>query len=309
MAFDYINSTVYFDGAFVPFSRANVSIASSSVLYGLTVYTVFNANWNSEQQKLHIFRLKDHYKRLVNSARIMDFHNFRDEYSYEEFEKTMLELLKRNKVQEDVLVRVAVYIDELIAGTKIHGLKNSLSAYIYPFGKILNPKGINACVSSWVRTQDNAQPSRAKINGSYINASLMKNEALLNGYDESISLDHNGHVAEGTVANLFIIRDGVLITPDKSTDLLEGITRASIIQIAKERGIKTEQRAVDRSELYIADEILMCGSSARIIPILCVDKRPIGDGKEGPITKKLTELYASIQRGESEDTRAWLTSL
>lgn len=307
MAFDYLNSTVYFDGAFVPFSRANVSIASSSVLYGLTIYTVFNASWNSHQQKLYVFRLKDHYKRLINSARIMDFHNFRDQYSYEEFEKTMLELLKRNKVREDVLVRVAVYIDELIAGTKIHGLKNALSAYIYPFGKILNPEGINVCVSSWVRTQDNAQPSRAKINGSYINASLMKNEALLNGYDESISLDHNGHVAEGTVANLFIVREGVLITPDKSTDMLEGITRASLLQLAKEQGIKTEQRAVDRSELYIADEMFMCGSSARIVPILSVDKRPIGEGKQGPITEKLSELYKATQFGVIEDTHNWLT--
>ncbi len=309
MAFNYLHSTVYFDGTFVPFSRANVSIASSSVLYGLTVYTVFNVNWNDEQKKLHIFRLKDHYKRLVNSARIMDFHSFRDEYSYEAFEKIMLELLRRNDIQEDALVRVAVYIDELIAGTKIHGLKNALSAYIYPFGQILNPKGIHACVSSWVRTQDNAQPSRAKINGSYINASLMKNEALLNGYEEAIALDHNGHVSEGTVANLFIVRDGTLITPDKSTDLLEGITRASIIEIAKEQGIKTEQRAVDRSELYIADELFMCGSSARIVPILSVDKRPIGNGRPGQMTKRLAEQYADVQRGKAEDTHRWLTTL
>lgn len=309
MAFDYLKSTAYFNDSFVPFSRANVSIASSPVLYGLTVYTVFNVNWNSKDQKLYAFRLKDHYKRLVRSAKIMDFNDFEKSYSYEEFEKIMLDLLKRNNIREDVLVRVAIYVDELIAGTKIHGLKNSLSAYIYPFGKILNPEGINVCVSSWVRTQDNAQPSRAKINGSYINASLMKNEALLNGYDESISLDNNGHVTEGTVANLFIVRDGVLITPEKSTDLLEGITRASVLEIAKEQGIKTEQRSVDRSELYIADEIFMCGSSARIVPILSVDKRKIGSGKQGPITKKLTDIYAEIQRGNAEDTRNWLTEV
>ncbi len=306
MAFDYLNSTAYFNNSFIPFSRANVSIASSSVLYGLTIYTVFSVNWNNEEQKLYAFRLKDHYKRLINSARIMDFHEFAKNYTYEEFESTMLELLRRNKVQEDVLVRVAVYIDELIAGTKIHGLKNSVSAYIYPMGTILNPEGIHCCVSSWVRTQDNAQPSRAKINGSYINASLMKNEALLNGYDEAIALDHNGHVSEGTVANLFIVRDGVLITPDKSTDLLEGITRSSILKMAKDDDIKTEQRAVDRSELYIADELFMCGSSARIVPILSVDKRPINNGKIGTLTQKLMTKYNDLQHAKLKDQHNWL---
>jgi len=303
------NSTAYFHDSFVPFSRANVSIASSPVLYGLTVYTVFNVNWNSKEQKLYAFRLKDHYKRLVRSAKIMDFNDFEKSYSYEEFEKIMFDLLKRNHVREDVLVRVAVYVNELIAGTKIHGLKNSLCAYVYPFSQLLKAGGIHACVSSWVRTQDNAQPSRAKVNGSYVNASLMKNEALLNGYDEAIALDHNGHVAEGTVANLFLVRDDTLITPEKSTDLLEGITRASVLEIAKEQGIKTEQRSVDRSELYITDEMFMCGSSARIVPILSVDKRKIGSGKQGPITKKLTDIYAEIQRGNAEDTRNWLTEV
>lgn len=307
MAFDFASSTAYFEGSFVPVSEAKLSIASSPVLYGLTVYTVFSANWNPDKKKLYIFRLEEHYRRLVRSARIMDFADFEKSHSFGVFKTMVLELIKRNKIQEDVLVRVAIYVDEVIAGTKIHGLKNELSAFIYPFGTILNPKGIDVCVSSWTRTQDNAQPSRAKINGSYINASLMKNEALLNGYDEAIALDSSGHVTEGTVANLFIVRDGVLITPDKSTDLLEGITRSSVIEIAHEKGVKTEQRPVDRSELYIADELFMCGSSARIVPILSVDKRPVGNGKPGKLTSDIAEAYRAAQYGEVPDTNHWLT--
>jgi branched-chain amino acid aminotransferase len=307
MAFDFASSTAYFEGSFVPMSEAKLSIASSPVLYGLTVYTVFSANWNAEKQKLYIFRLRDHYTRLIRSARIMDFDDFEKSCSFEAFQEIIMKLIKRNQVREDVLVRVAIYVDEVIAGTKIHGLKNSLSAFVYPFGTILNPKGIDVCVSSWTRTQDNAQPSRAKINGSYINASLMKNEALLNGYDEAIALDSSGHVTEGTVANLFIIRDGALITPDKSTDLLEGITRSSVLEIAHEKGIKTEQRPVDRSELYIADEMFMCGSSARIVPILSVDKRPVGTGKQGAVTRDIAKAYRAAQFGETPDTNHWLT--
>ncbi len=309
MAFNYHKSQVLFGNEFVPFSDANLNIASSPVLYGLTIYTVFSLNWNEQKQQLYAFRLKEHYERLVNSARIMDFGQFIDEWDFKRFEDSMLELIRRNDIKEDALVRVAVYVDELVAGTKIHGLKNSLSAFIYPMGEILPLSGIDVCVSSWVRTPDNAIPSRAKINGSYINASLMKNEALLNGYHEAIALDHNGHVAEGTVANLFIIRNGALITPDNSTDILEGITRSSIIQIAQDMGLEIQQKAIDRSELYIADEMFMCGSSARITPILSVDKRPIKNGKIGSTTKELMKLYKDIQQGVAEDTNHWLTSI
>lgn len=304
--FDYQKSEVYFRGKFVPFAEANVSIASSPVLYGLTIYTVFSANWNESQQQLYIFRLKDHYQRLINSAKIMDFHQFAENFTYDEFEATMMELLKRNNVQEDVLVRAAVFVDELIAGTKIHGLTNSFSAYVYPMGQILPKDGIHAMVSSWQRTADNAQPSRAKINGSYINASLMKNEALLNGYDEAIALDQHGHVTEGTVANLFIVRDGTLHTPSNATDILEGITRSSVVQLAKDNGVDTQFRTIDRSELYIADEIFMCGSSARIIPVLSIDKRPINNQAVGPITLKLRQQYNDLQHGTVNDSHNWL---
>ncbi|MEO8785343.1 MAG: aminotransferase class IV [Candidatus Saccharimonadales bacterium] len=304
--FDYHHSQAYFRDDFVPFSEANLSIGSSPVLYGLCVYTVFAASWDPKAKQLYAFRLKDHYKRLVNSANIMDFNSFSKVWSYERFELTMLELLRRNKVQENVLVRAAVFVDELLAGTKIHDLKNSFSAYVYPMGHILPDDGAHVCVSSWQRTADNAIPSRAKVNGSYINASLMKNEALLNGYDEAIAIDDHGHVAEGTVANLFIVRGGKLITPDPATDILEGITRDTVLQLAAELGIPAVERSIDRSELYIADEIMMCGSSARVLPILSVDKRQAGNGQAGPLTKKIATAF---QVAQTQDSHGWLTKV
>ncbi len=304
--FDYQQAEVYFRDRFVPFNQANLSIASSPVLYGLSIYTVFNTIWNEDEQKLYIFRLKDHFKRLINSAKILDFHSFVEEATYEEFEATMLDLLRRNNIQENVLVRVTVYIDELIAGTKIHGLTNSVSAYAYPVGQILPKNGVNVCVSSWQRTADNAIPSRAKVNGSYVNASLMKNEAILNGYDDAIAIDEHGHVAEGTVANLFLVRDGVLITPDAATDILEGITRSTILAIANHLSIPVEIRSIDRSELYMVDEAFMCGSSANIIPVLSVDKRTISTGT-GEITARISQAYDDIRKNKLPEFSSWLT--
>ncbi|HYF97253.1 MAG TPA: branched-chain amino acid aminotransferase, partial [Patescibacteria group bacterium] len=159
--FDFKKSIAYLRDGFVPFSEANLSIASSPVLYGLSIYTVFNITFDPNTKKLYLFRLKDHYDRLVSSARIMDFHSFASEWPYERFESTMLELVQKNNLDEEALVRVTVFVDELIAGTKIHGLKNSFSAYIYPMGEILNRKGTHVCVSSWQRTPDNSIPSRA----------------------------------------------------------------------------------------------------------------------------------------------------
>lgn len=303
---DLSKTDVFFRDKFVPFNDAGLSIASSPVLYGLSIYTVFGAHWNERKQQLYAFRLEDHYNRLVNSAKIMNFSDFTKLCTYKDFEKRMLELLKRNSVKEDALVRVTIFIDELIAGTKIHGLKNSWSAFVYPFGEILNHNGIHVGVSSWVRSSDNAIPPRAKVNGNYVNASLMKNEALQNGYDDAIALDKSGRVSEGTVANVFLIRNNILITPDPSKDILEGITRNTLLRIADHLGVKHEQRPVDRTELYIADEMFFCGSSARITPVLSVDRRKVGDGTIGDVTKLFIDYADKLQRGDEKDIYGWL---
>jgi branched-chain amino acid aminotransferase len=165
--------------------------------------------------------------------------------------------------------------------------------------------GINVCVSSWTRNSDNSIPSRAKVNGGYANVSLMKNEAIMNGYDDAIALDSNGSVTEGTVANLFIIRNGNLITPTVNSDILEGITRDSIIRIARDMKLSVIERTVNRSELYISDEAFICGSSARITPILSIDKRVLGNGKIGSITSKLKDKYSDVQKGNIKDYADW----
>ena len=306
---DYTNTKAYLRGDWVDCREANLSIASSSVLYGLSIYTVFNAIWDNKNKQLNIFRLEDHYRRLCNSAKIMDFDDFSKSCSFEEFTKIATQLLRKNSVQEDVLVRITVFIDALIAGPRIHGLKNSISAYVYPMGEIYPRTGIDVCVSSWTRAADNMIPSRAKVNGQYVNASIMKNEALRNGYHEAIALDASGHVSEGTAANLFIVREGKLLTPDTTTDILEGITRATIIKLADYLGIANSQRTIDRTELYIADEAFMCGSSAHITPILSIDKRPVGNGKIGPVSLRLFEAYKKAQRGEIQDFKQWLTKV
>lgn len=305
--FDYSKSIALFRNEFVPFAEANVSIASSPVLYGLAVYTVFNVVWNEGQKQLWMFRLPDHWKRLCNSARIMGFADFAESCPYEKFESQMKELLKRNAVQENVLVRATIFVDELIAGTRIAGLKNSFSAYVYPMGQFYKKEGVHVCVSTWRHVEDDAIPARAKVNGLYVSNSLMKNEALLNGFDEAICLDRDGHVTEGTVANIFMVRDGVLVTPSVATDILEGITRDTIIKLANNLQIPLEVRAIDRSELYMADELFFCGSSARVTPILSVDKRPEGRGTIGPISQKLLEAYEALQRGTSDVSPGWLT--
>ncbi|HEY4511277.1 MAG TPA: aminotransferase class IV [Candidatus Paceibacterota bacterium] len=305
--FDYSKGIAFFRDAFVPFSDANVSIASSPVLYGLSVYTVFSLNWNEKTKKLHAFRLEDHFKRLVSSSKIMDFHSFIEKWDYRKFENMVFELVKKNKIQEDALVRVSVFVDALCAGTKVHGLPNALSAYVYPMGEILPRSGINVCVSSWRRNPDNALPSRAKVNGGYANVCLMKNESIMNGYDDAIALDTQGYVTEGTVANLFLVRGGKLVTPSANFDILEGITRDSITRIARDEGVEVIERSIARSELYIADEAFVCGSSARIIPILSIDKRMIDKGTIGSLTMKLTKKYEEIQRGIRKEYGEWRT--
>lgn len=297
----------YFRDDFVPFGEANLSIASAPVLYGLSIYTVFSVLWNDDAQKLYMFRLADHFKRLQNSAKIMAFDDFLQQWDYEKFLSTMRELLQQNQVKQDSLVRVSVFVDDSLKGTRMHGLKHSLSAFVYPAVPLLPKTGARLCVSSWRRTPDNAIPSRAKINGSYVNAALMKHEAVLSGFDDAIALDEQGHVTESTVANIFLVRDGRLITPSGSTDLLEGITRDTVFRLADELNLSYEQRTIDRSELYLADEIFLCGSSVQITPVIEVDHRRIGSGKPGQLTKKVSALYESCAHREKTAFEEWST--
>jgi len=296
---------VYFGDKIIDLEQANLSIASSAVLYGLSVYTVFTICITKEG-KLVGFRLKDHFKRLLDSASIIGIDTFSKEWTESKFEAAVNELIKSNEINEDVFVRVTIHVDELVPGTRSRGLHTTLSMFIYEALPIIPQDGARLKTSVWRRIPDFSIPSRAKVNGAYVNSVLAKQDALDSGYDDCVFLDTSGHVCELSAANIFIVRDGVLITPDTHTDLLEGINRRSIIKIARDLDIQVVERNVDLTELYIADEVFACGTSAFVAPIKEIDARVIGDGKPGPITLKLRQAHYDALHGASDTYSDWL---
>ncbi len=281
--------TSYYRDGLVPSEKAQLSVASSAVLYGLSVYTVFPLSITPEGPLA--FRLNDHYQRLVRSARIIGIDTFETSWSFETFAKAMRELVQANAPKENAFVRVTVHIDALVPGTRSRGLPSVLSAFIYPGTPIIPPDGARLKTSVWRRIPDYAIPSRAKVNGAYVNSVLAKQDALDSGYDDCIFLDTDGHVCELSAANIFLVRDGVLITPSPDHDILEGITRRTVLEFAKELGTPVQERTVDLTELYIADEVFASGTSANITPIIEIDARKVGAGTAGPLTAQLQEQY------------------
>ena len=291
MAFIYENT--YFKDGIVPIDQAKLSVAGSAVLYGLSVYTVFPVVVN-KQGDILAFRLKEHYDRLINSASIIGIDTFAQNWTYEKFIKATKQVVKANNLKETVFARTTVHIDELVPGTKSRGLKSILSIFLYEASSILPQDGARLKTSVWRRIPDYAIPSRAKVNGAYVNSVLAKQDAIDSGYDDCIFLDSSGHVCELSAANIFIVRENQLITPGTTNDLLEGINRRTILELAEHLGIKTVERDIDLTELYIADEVFACGTSAYIAPITEIDARAINNKKIGPITKQLKDKYSKI---------------
>lgn len=294
----------YFDGKIIPISDANLSIASSAVLYGLSVYTVFPVCKGDDA--LYGFRLKEHAKRLTNSARIIGLDA---EVTEEQLISAAKELMQVNRVDEDVFVRVTIHATDLVAGVRSRGLMTKLSIFVYEAACILPKEGARLKTSVWRRVPDYAIPSRAKVNGAYVNSVLAKQDALDSGYDDCIFLDVSGHVCELSAANIFLVRNGVLLTPGRASDILEGISRETVLELAKDLGIETCERTIDLTELYVADEVFACGTSALLTSVKEIDKRMIGSGEAGPITKRLQSLYADVQHGRAESYKHFLTEL
>ena len=302
---NYQDAYVYYGDKLIPFKDATVHIASSAVLYGLSVYTVFAVNQTSKGPAA--FRLKDHFRRLIESAHIIGMDSFQKDWDYEKFEAAVRELVAANKPTEDVLVRTSVHVTELVPGTRSRGLKTELSMFIYPATPILPQNGARLKSSVWRRVPDYAIPARAKVNGAYVNSVLAKQDAIDSGYDDCVFLDAAGHVCELSAANIFIVRDGMVITPSTTSDLLEGINRRTILELCKREGIPTIERTVDHTELYIADEAFACGTSAFVAPIVEVDARQIGNGKTGAITTKLAKLHSVLLHGNDALSDTYLT--
>ena len=295
----------YFHGDFVPLAEAKISVMTHAFNYGTAVFEGVRCYWNAEQKQLYGLDLLAHFKRIHRSARLLQLELVP---TPEELVGITVELLRRDAFREDAYIRPIVYKSSESIGVRLHNLDTDLTIFAVPFGKYIDTeKGIRAQVSTWRRTDDNAIPSRAKITGSYVNGAFAKSEAQQNGYDEALMLTQEGHVSEGSAENLFILRDGILMTPPASDNILEGITRAHIMTMAGDLGIPVKERSIDRTELYTADEVFLSGTGAQLAPVVEIDHRAIGDGKVGTITLRLHNLYFDAVRGNSDAYRDWLT--
>jgi branched-chain amino acid aminotransferase len=301
-----VTKYAFFKGEFVPIEKAKVSIMTNAFNYGTGCFEGIRAYWNEEEEQLFIFRMREHYERFHRSCRILLIEL---PYSVERLSELTIELLRKEGYREDSYIRPLAYKATEGIGVRLHDLKDEFAVFSVPFGRYIEKEeGANVCVSSWHRISDNAVPARAKITGAYVNSAFSKTEAMLDGFDEAIVLNPNGHVSEGSAENLFIVREGKLITPPVTENILEGITRATIMQVAREQfGLETVERPIDRTELYVAEEAFFCGTGVQVAAIATVDYRPVGTGKLGPITKKLRDFYFDIVRGKVEAYRHWCT--
>lgn len=294
----------FFQGKVVPLDDAKISVQTHAFLYGTAVFEGIRAYWVEDEGQLYAFRMREHYERLLGSCKILRIDPM---YSVDELCDITLDILAKNKDREDVYIRPVFYKSTPMIGVKLAGVDDDFLLFSVPFGAYLDlDKGLRVRVSSWRHIGDNAIPMRAKVNGAYVNAALAKSEALEDGYDEAIFLTDDGHVSEGSAENIFIVRKGRLITPPVTSDLLEGITRDTVIRIAREElGFEVVERPIDRTELYVADEAFFVGTGAQVSPIAEIDRRIVGDGRPGPVSKRIQETYFDVVKGRSERFRRW----
>jgi branched-chain amino acid aminotransferase len=287
-------------GQVVKTSEAQVSVASSAVLYGLSVYSVFFGKHT--KQGMLCFRVPEHLARLRQSARIIGLTNIQKQANDEHLTPLIKKLIQGNNPKSDQFFRVTIHATELLPGVRTADLKLTVSVFMYDATCILPRENTRIKTSLWRRTADTAIPARAKVNGAYVNSALAKQDALSSGYDDCLFLNQHGYVSELSAANIFMIKNGTLITPDCSSDILEGITRRSILELAQEHNIPITERKVALTELYAADEVFACGTSAFVSPVIEIDNRVIGPGATGNITEKLRTL---LETEQASHTSAW----
>jgi branched-chain amino acid aminotransferase len=283
----------YFKGQIIPYGDAKVGVGTHALNYGTAVFGGIRGYWNAEKSQLSIFRPHDHYRRLLNSGAMLHM-NIGE--TPESLTRITLDLLKADGWDCDVYIRPLIYKSLEGIGVRLHDIPDEFTIFASAFhGYVSNDTGAHVTVSSWRRIDDNVIPARGKISGAYVNSALIKSDAVQSGYDEALVLTHDGHVAEGSAMNIFMIRDGILITPPVNDNILEGITRRSLIEVARnELGLTVLERSIDRTEVFICDELFMSGTAAQISAIAMVDHRPVGNGKMGPITTKLREVYDDV---------------
>ncbi|NJD64546.1 MAG: branched-chain amino acid transaminase [Chloroflexi bacterium] len=294
----------YFQGKIVPLSEAKIGVMTHAFNYGTAVFEGIRGNWNSDDQTTYLFRLREHFERLGQSSKILTLQMHQ---TVDQLCEIAVELVERSAFTEDVYLRPMVYLSSEQLGVRLHNLESDTLIFLTPFPAYL-PEVARCHTSTWRRVQDTGIPPRAKVTGIYVNSALAKTEANANGFDEAIMLNENGHVSEGSGENIFMVRDGKLITPTPADNVLEGITAKSVIELAtNELDVQLVQREIDRTELYIADEVFMTGTAAHLTPVVEVDRRSVGTGRPGPITSKLSELFYDCIRGKSEKYQNWCT--
>lgn len=297
--------TVYLNGEFISADQARVGVATHALSYGTGCFEGIRAYYNAEAEQLYIFRALEHFERLHRSCKIM---NIRLPWSAEELVELTVELIRRNGLREDCYIRPFAYKADEIIGVKLNGLRDDYTMFVVPMGEYVSTSGLRCMVSSWRRVDDNMIPARAKISGAYVNSAFAKSEALMGGYDEAIMLTQEGHVSEGSAENLFIVAGGELITPPPSENILQGITRDTVMEIARrEMEMLTRERVIDRTELYVAEELFLCGTGAQIAPVIEVDHRAIGSGAVGRVGATLQRLYREVTHGQRPEYMSWLT--
>lgn len=295
---------VYFNHDFVPLSEAKIPLLTHALHYGTGVFEGIRGYWNANEQEMFLIRCSEHFERWRSNCRILAIE---PKQSAESLAQLTADLVRLNHFETDVYARPLAFTSQTKIGVRPDG-SASFAIVVVPFGNYLpSDKGIHAGVSSWRRVQDNAIPARGKICGAYVNSVLATMEATANGFDEAILLNEDGHVAEGATCNLFVVRHGHLITPPPSDNILEGLTRASILELAeRELGIPVHQRSIDRTELYMADEIFLTGTAVELAPVIRIDHRPVGCGQIGPVSGTLRDLYTEATHGRMPDYRSWL---
>lgn len=294
----------FFENDFVPLEEAKVSIAAHAFNYGTGCFGGMRAYWNQEEEQLYVFRAKKHFTRFLESCRLL---NIVLPYSISDLIEIMLELLRRDNYRENAYMRPMAYKATEDITPRLYDLEDAYAMYTRPQGNYIKLE-VRAGTSSWRRVDDNSIPARGKITGAYINSSFARTEAHWNGFDEAIVLNQDGHVSEGSAENFFMIRHGKLVTPTVQDNILEGVTRATIMELAKdEMGLEVVERSIDRSELYLAEEAFFTGTGAQVAAIVEIDHRQLGDGTLGPIARQIQELYFRTVRGKNSRYAHWVT--
>src|SRR5579864_3118554 len=297
-------SWVFFNGDVVLYADAKVGLLTHGLNYGTGIFEGIRAYWNEPRKQLYVLRMPEHFQRMHNNARALQM---TIRWGVDELCAITNDLLRRNGFREDAYIRPLCFKSAEIIGVRLHDVPDSFGIVTSPMGPYVGTEGIRCIVSSWRRIDDTMAPVRMKCTGLYVNSALAKSEALQAGFDEAIMLTQDGHVSEGSAENIFIVRRGTVLTPPTTDNILEGITRASVMHLAREElGLEVEERSIDRTELYVADEVFFVGTGAQVAPVVEIDRRQIGDGEPGPLTMRLQDVYNGVVTGGNPKYGDWL---